>query len=191
MIVISDTTPIISLLKAEQLEVLEALFGEVFIPEAVYEELTGNQKFQLEAEKVKKCPFIKVKQVEDIKSVNIFQRVTGLDAGESESIVMAEEKQADLLLIDEKKARHVAKQMGLAITGQKQTLSPLVRLFLSSFLHRADARCFLSGVAGQEDAPVSSNNLLDMAHLQMWMCFFFLEEREDVTQYNITTKNHS
>ena len=38
MIVISDTTPIISLLKAEQLEVLEALFGEVFIPEAVYEE---------------------------------------------------------------------------------------------------------------------------------------------------------
>lgn len=126
MIVISDTTPIISLLKAEQLEVLEALFGEVFIPEAVYEELTGNQKFQLEAEKVKKCPFIKVKQVEDIKSVNIFQRVIGLDAGESESIVMAEEKQADLLLIDEKKARHVAKQMGLAITG---TIGVLIQAY--------------------------------------------------------------
>lgn len=126
MIVISDTTPIISLSKAEQLEVLEALFGEVFIPEAVYEELTGNQKFQLEAEKVKKCPFIKVKQVEDIKSVNIFQRVTGLDAGESESIVMAEEKQADLLLIDEKKARHVAKQMGLAITG---TIGVLIQAY--------------------------------------------------------------
>ena len=44
---------------------------------------------------------------------------------------------------------------GAGITGQKQTLSPLVRLFLSSFLHRADARCFLSGVAGQEDAPVN------------------------------------
>ena len=126
MIVISDTTTIISLLKAEQLEVLEALLGEVFIPEAVYEELTGNQKFQLEAEKVKKCPFIKVKQVEDIKSVNIFQRVIGLDAGESESIVMAEEKQADLLLIDEKKARHVAKQMGLAITG---TIGVLIQAY--------------------------------------------------------------
>ena len=29
-------------------------------------------------------------------------------------------------------------------TGQKQTSSWLVRLFLSSFPHRADARCFLS-----------------------------------------------
>ena len=144
MIVISDTTPIISLLKAEQLEVLEALFGEVFIPEAVYEELTGNQKFQLEAEKVKKCPFIKVKQVEDIKSVNIFQRVTGLDAGESESIVMAEEKQADLLLIDEKKARHVAKQMGLAITGQKQTLRNCLKIIC------ADCAGFIFESAGQK-----------------------------------------
>ena len=38
-------------------------------------------------------------------------------------------------------------------TGRKQTSSWLVRLFLSSFPHRADARCFLSGIAGQEDAP--------------------------------------
>jgi len=38
-------------------------------------------------------------------------------------------------------------------TGQKQTSSLLARLFLSGFPHRADIRCFLSGIAGQEDAP--------------------------------------
>lgn len=76
MIVISDTTPIISLLKAGQLELLKKLFDEVFIPEAVYRELVENRKFQNEAEKIKKCPFIKVDQVENIKSVKIFRKVT-------------------------------------------------------------------------------------------------------------------
>ena len=45
MIVVSDTTPIISLLKINQLEILEKLFGNVQIPCAVYDELTSNSKF--------------------------------------------------------------------------------------------------------------------------------------------------
>ncbi|MDY5541374.1 MAG: DUF3368 domain-containing protein [Lachnospiraceae bacterium] len=117
MIVISDTTPIISLLKAGHLEVLQKLFGGVLIPKAVFRELTENYSFQVEAAQVRECPFIHVEQVQDQKSVSIFRRVTGLDAGESESIVMAEEKKADLLLIDERKGRRVASQMGLTITG--------------------------------------------------------------------------
>lgn len=39
MIVISDTTPVISLLKIGRLDLLERLFGGVFIPDAVYAEL--------------------------------------------------------------------------------------------------------------------------------------------------------
>jgi predicted nucleic acid-binding protein len=35
MIVISDTTPIISLMKTGRLELLQKLFGVVYIPEAV------------------------------------------------------------------------------------------------------------------------------------------------------------
>lgn len=133
MIIISDTTPIISLLKAGQLELLKYLFGEVVIPEAVYEELVGNRMFQIEAEKIKQCPFIKVSQVKDLKSVNIFRRVTGLDAGESEAIVMAEERQADLLLMDERKGRRVAKQMGLTITG---TMGVLIQAFDEKLLSK-------------------------------------------------------
>ena len=36
MIIVSDTTPIISLIKADHLELLEQLFQEVMVPEAVY-----------------------------------------------------------------------------------------------------------------------------------------------------------
>lgn len=35
MIIISDTTPIISLLKINRLDLLEKLFGEVLIPNAI------------------------------------------------------------------------------------------------------------------------------------------------------------
>lgn len=50
MIVVSDTTPLISLLKADALALLESLFGEVTIPDAVYSELTSNPDFADEAE---------------------------------------------------------------------------------------------------------------------------------------------
>lgn len=42
MIVVSDTTPIISLMKAGQLELLQKLFGVVYFPQAVYRELNSD-----------------------------------------------------------------------------------------------------------------------------------------------------
>lgn len=47
MIVISDTTPIISLLKAGQLELLQKLYNKVLMPQAVYRELIEKQKAAL------------------------------------------------------------------------------------------------------------------------------------------------
>ena len=58
MIVISDTTPIISLLKANHLELLEKLYGNVLIPEAVYQELISNPAYEKEAEIVKMAKFL-------------------------------------------------------------------------------------------------------------------------------------
>lgn len=43
MIVIADTTPIISLLKIKRLDILHHLFGEVIIPQAVYKELLVSE----------------------------------------------------------------------------------------------------------------------------------------------------
>ena len=46
MIVISDTTPVISLLKAGQIELLEELYETVLVPIAVYKELTENPVYR-------------------------------------------------------------------------------------------------------------------------------------------------
>lgn len=52
MIVISDTTPILSLLKAGRLDLLQKLYESVIIPEAVYNELTINPLFKDERNKI-------------------------------------------------------------------------------------------------------------------------------------------
>ena len=94
MIVVSDTTPLISLLKISRLDLLEKLFGEVLIPSAIV-----------------------VKEVNNLESVSILKRATGLDQGESEAIVLTDELNAELLLMDEAKGRNVSSQMGLQIMG--------------------------------------------------------------------------
>ncbi|MBR6028915.1 MAG: DNA-binding protein [Clostridia bacterium] len=87
MIVVSDTTPLISLIKASQLGLLEKLYGEVLIPRAVYGELTANTAYRDEADTIINSPFNKVVEVQELRAVDVLQRATGLDLGESEAIV--------------------------------------------------------------------------------------------------------
>ena len=117
MLVVSDTTPIISLLKDNRLGILKDLFGEIVIPKAVYEELTLNPNFSDEAVIINECDFIKTVAIDDKKLIEFFQRVTGLDEGESEAIIYSDENRADLLMMDEAKGRQVAKQMNIRVIG--------------------------------------------------------------------------
>mgnify|MGYP006922166976 FL=1 len=50
--VVSDTTPIISLMKIERLYLMKQLFDEVKLPEAVYMELVSNRQFEKERRQI-------------------------------------------------------------------------------------------------------------------------------------------
>lgn len=117
MIVISDTTPILALLKAKQLTLLNKLYGYVTVPEAVYRELIDNPVFEKEKEEIINCPFLKTEKVNNKEAVKILRDVTGLDAGESEALILYGEKEADILLIDEHKGRSVARKMSVDHIG--------------------------------------------------------------------------
>ena len=52
MIVVSDSGPLISLMKGGQLKILHSLYGEVLIPEAVFSELATNPRYEDEAEEI-------------------------------------------------------------------------------------------------------------------------------------------
>lgn len=134
MLVVSDTTPIISLMKMNQLPLLHRLFGIVHIPSTVFKELTDNPKYQEEIIVLQTSDYIQIDNVDDVEKVESI-RQTGLDAGESEAIVLAKQLSADILLIDEAKGRMVAAQHGLQIMG---TIGILLQSFKSGFLSRQE-----------------------------------------------------
>ena len=161
MIVVSDTTPLISLLKIERLSLLERLFGEVLIPQAVFGELTLDERFRLEAEQIRQKQFISVKPVSNLESVSILKRATGLDQGESEAIVLTDELSADILLMDEAKGRAVSNQMGLKIMG---TIGVLMAAYEEHELTANEVKECVDGLqrAGRHIGQRHYQMLLDM-----------------------------
>ncbi|MBP5470917.1 MAG: DUF3368 domain-containing protein [Candidatus Riflebacteria bacterium] len=135
MIVISDTTPIISLLKINKLSLLQVLFGNVIIPQAVYNELVSNPKYTNEAVVIFNTSYISIKKVENRQQVDELRNNSGLDIGESEAIAYSKMVKADLLLMDELKGRSVAKQLGLSITG---TIGILIQAFNENLIFKEE-----------------------------------------------------
>ena len=143
MIVVSDTTPLISLLKINRLDLLKKLFGDVLIPQAVFDELTDDERFRLEADQIREKKFIVVKPVNNPESTNILKRATGLDQGESEAIVLTDEFKADLLKMDSAKGRNISDQLGHRIMG---TIGILMAAYEEDELSSDEVRECIAGL---------------------------------------------
>ena len=107
MIVVSDTSPVTSLLQTGHAELLYVLFDEVYLPPAVQAELL---RFHSELP-----DWLVVRPIVNQECVCSWRAF--LDAGEAEAIVLAEESRADYLLIDEKRGREFAESRGLKVIG--------------------------------------------------------------------------
>ncbi len=114
-IVVSDTTAITHLAKIGALNILHQLYPVIYIPEAVYSELTSGGSRVPGAYEAESFPWIKILQVKNKAGVKLL--VKTLDQGESEAIALAKEIKADLLIIDEKLGREEAESMGIKIVG--------------------------------------------------------------------------
>lgn len=160
MIVVSDTTPLISLLKINRIDLLGKLFGQVLIPQAVFDELTADERFKLEADQIKQKRFIIVKAVQNPGAANILKRASGLDQGESEAIILTDELNADVLLMDEAKGRTISFQMGIKIMG---TIGVLMAAYEENELTADEVRACVKGLqnAGRHIGQKHYQILLD------------------------------
>lgn len=111
--VVSNTTPLIALSKISKTELLKSIYGEIIIAKGVFEEYeSGKDKdFYTDLSGLK---WIKIVEIKDKEAL---EYLIDLDKGEAESIVLANEIEADLLIIDELRGRELARLMGLNITG--------------------------------------------------------------------------
>lgn len=115
MIIISDTSPISNLLLIGQLPLLKALYGQLIIPDAVFQEIKALETFGVDVSTVQAADWIEVRAVCDQMLVE--KLVMEVDRGEAEAIALAIELNAERLLIDERIGRRVAQRYDLKITG--------------------------------------------------------------------------
>jgi hypothetical protein len=113
--IVSNASPLINLARIETLDLLHQLYGKLFVPEAVWQEIVIEGAGQPGAEEVKSAPWIMPQAVANRSLILALRQE--LDAGEAEAIVLALEYKAELLLMDERLGRETARHLGLRYTG--------------------------------------------------------------------------
>jgi uncharacterized protein len=101
--VIADSSFLIALATIEALSLLPRIFSEVFILEAVYDEVVIRGAGLPGAEEVARAAWIKRIAVKDIAKTRTY-RAERLGIGEAEALALAEELQGDVLLVDDERA---------------------------------------------------------------------------------------
>jgi predicted nucleic acid-binding protein len=115
-LIVADTGPLIGLAIAGRLGILSTLFARVLIPRGVLDEL------QLEASRPGSRAFSNAREegwiaTEDVPDTADVARLSELlDRGKAEAIVLAQSKDARLL-IEERKGRAVACIRGITVVG--------------------------------------------------------------------------
>lgn len=115
MIVVSNTSPLTNLSAIGQFDLLRSLYTGVSIAEGVWHELNAMGKRWPGRDEVAAAGWIKRHSVYNHFLVKALRR--DIDRGEAESIVLALELEADLILLDEKEGRHAAERLGLKTVG--------------------------------------------------------------------------
>jgi len=107
--IIGDSSALISLSILDKLDLLEKLYDKLYVPQAVYAEVTELHKFQ----SVKLKSFLKDK----VKVVDLKITKLGLGIGELEAITLYKELDADVLLIDDNRAKKYATLNDIKVIG--------------------------------------------------------------------------
>lgn len=115
MVVISNTSPLRYLIAAGQADLLGRLFGTILIPTAVERELLDPHAPPPVRHWVAH-PSAWL-QIREIKSPPDEDLVSQLHLGEAETIALALELRADLVIMDERRGRQVAAARNLTVIG--------------------------------------------------------------------------
>ncbi|MFP4001842.1 MAG: DUF3368 domain-containing protein [Thermoplasmata archaeon] len=115
MTVISDTGPLIYLVRIGHLTLLKEKFGCITIPEEVYNEACVKGEGKPGSKEIKEADWIEIKEVKGDFLIDVLR--LELDLGESEVIALAKQTDAETVVIDEKIPREKLKALGFEVAG--------------------------------------------------------------------------
>lgn len=128
--VIVNTTPLIALCHVEHLDILKKIYGEISIPQAVYRELSEKKESISRKQVDASLDWIHVEKIENHMAKSMFK--TQLHDGEVEVMILAKEKNADTVIIDDANAKKYAKYLKLPVTG---TLGVLIKAKRKGYIY--------------------------------------------------------
>ena len=115
MIVVVDSSVLIGLGAIGRLALLHDLYGEVIIPQAVADEVINYGHDPDTSRQISESPWIQVVSIESEIAAKIL--LNPMEIGEAEVIVLALERGAHLVAVDEKLARERLQSLGVEIVG--------------------------------------------------------------------------
>ena len=115
MPVVSNTSPLTNLAAIGHIHLLHLLFGEIHIAEGVWNELNAGGHPHPGSREVASVSWIHRQAIPDQPLIRALRR--DLDSGEAETLALAIELGANLVLIDEREGRHAAVRLGLQPLG--------------------------------------------------------------------------
>ena len=117
MTAVSDSSPLIVLTKLGCFGLLNRVFPRIYIsPEVHYEVVTAGAGLP-GASEVSKAEWIEVMAIQNPSRLYAAQRKYGLGPGEMSTILLAKDLGANPALLDDYRARQLAKAEGLKIMG--------------------------------------------------------------------------
>ena len=113
--IISDSSPLIALAKIGRFELLRDLFKDIYISKAVHREVVVRGKAKPGEKEVThgiKKGWIKILDVNEREPYALL-----LGEGEGETIALAKERRAALVIMDDRKGYILAKALGITVIG--------------------------------------------------------------------------
>ncbi len=111
-LVVADSSPLNYLVVCQVVDVLPQLYGQVVIPQAVFDELSHPG-----APEVVRGWLTPLPSWASVRAAASVDAGLALGKGEAEAISLAQEIQAADVLLDERRARDAALERGLKVTG--------------------------------------------------------------------------
>jgi predicted nucleic acid-binding protein len=136
--ILCNAGPLIALSMVECLEVLERLYRRVLVPEAVFREIVDSGAGRAGSREIESASWIEILRSEPPPEPLL---ASELGAGEAAVIAAAHRLGADLVLLDERRARRIAEQAynlrvkgsaGILVAAKRAGLISAVRPLLES-----------------------------------------------------------